>query len=92
MIHMTDKLEKLREYAKHPTMWAEFWIQPTKKEILELNKDGSVKRSLWRYKVAGNPPVPRPVSTAMGAGWEPAGALPAADTKKSGGAKLPAAS
>jgi hypothetical protein len=70
MIPMTDKLEKLRGYAKHPELMAEFFIQPVDKIVLEVDPKGNVKKSMWRYKAGGKDPVPRVATTS----WD---ALPA---------------
>lgn len=71
MIVATEKLQKLIQYANHPTQMAEFVITVLGK----INLKG--KKTMWRYHVAGGKPVPRPTATELfaelTAGVNPAG-------------------
>lgn len=66
MIAITDKLEKLRDYATHPKLMAEFFIQPIEKLVLETDRNGNPTKTLWRYKAGGKQPVPRVTTAAWG--------------------------
>lgn len=88
MVPVSEKLKKLVGYAKHEKLMAEFFIQPLKKEVLEINpKTGEVIKSMWRFKVGGAQPVPRVLTTS----WDN---IPSAFTEggesSNGTASLPA--
>jgi hypothetical protein len=86
MINVSDKLEKLAGYARHKTLMAEFFIQPLRKDVLEINpKTKEVTKSIWRYKVGGGQPIPK-VSTTS---WDSPALPAAAEAASDGGAKLP---
>lgn len=83
MIGVSDKLVKLKQYARHKTKQAEFFIQPLRKDVLEINpKTKEVTKSIWRYKVGGGLPFDRTEVTS----WDTP-ALPAKEPD--GGAALP---
>lgn len=55
LIPVTEKLEKLIPYAKHPTQMAEFIVDV----IGKIKLDPAGKKTMWRYRVVGAPPVDR---------------------------------
>lgn len=55
MIPVTEKLQKLVPYAKHPTQMAEFIVDV----IGKIKLDPAGKKTMWRYRVVGAPPVSR---------------------------------
>lgn len=79
MIVATEKLQKLIQYANHPTMMAEFIV--TCLGEMPLKDD----QTMWRYHVQAKPPVPK-----LNAVADAFAALAAASTPtESTGAKLP---